>query len=85
MGERKLTSHRVVITKKNNNTAGKVYNTSGKGTILSRVVKDLQCYSGKYMKEIREEALDKENSKCKDPEVGIWLEGLSYSKEDTEY
>lgn len=49
------------------------------------MVKDLQCYSGKYMKEIKEEALDKENSKCKDPEVGICLEGLSYSKEDTEY
>ena len=37
------------------------------------------------MKEIREEALAKENSKCKDPAVGICLEGLSYSKEDTEY
>ena len=66
----------MVVTKKNNNNnAGKLDNTLGKDAILSRVVKDLQCYSGKYMKEMREEAWAKENSKCKDPEVGIYLEG----------
>lgn len=37
------------------------------------------------MKENREEALAKENSKGKDPEVGAYLEGQSFNKEDTEY